>query len=73
MSYVVEVGAPAQLYVRNVPRDAIAVGIVRKETGETGALLRFRSGAYAQMNGNAIRPLDRREVLRAMQEAVRDS
>jgi hypothetical protein len=43
---------------------------VRKETGETGALLRFKNGAYAQMNGSAIRPLDRREVLRAMLEGV---
>jgi len=73
MAYVVEVGAPAQLYVREVPSGAVAVGIVRKETGETGALLRFRSGAYAQMNGNTVRRLDRREVLRAMQESVRDS
>ena len=68
MAYVVEVGAPAKLYARDVPTDAIAVGIVRIETGETGALLRFRSGAYAQMNGDTVRPLDRREVLRAMQE-----
>ena len=73
MRYVVEVGAPAQLYVRELPSNAVAVGIVRKDTGETGALLRFRSGAYAQMNGNAIRPLDRRKVLRAMEEAFRDS
>ena len=72
-SYIVEVGAPAPMYVRDMPSDAIAVGIVRNETGETGVLLRFRSGAYAQMNGNTFRPLDRREVLRAMQRAVRDS
>jgi len=70
MDYVVEIGAPAQLYVRAVPVGAVAVGIVRKETGETGALLRFKSGAYAQMNGHAIRPLSRRDVLRAMLKAV---
>lgn len=70
MAYDVEVGAPAALYARAVPMGATAVGIVRKETGETGALLRFGSGAYAQMNGNAIRPLDRREVLRAMISAL---
>ena len=73
MSYVVEVGAHAELYLRGVPSGAVAVGIVRTETGETGVLLRFRSGAYAQMNGNTVRPLDRREVLRAMQESVCDS
>lgn len=68
MAYDVEVGAPAQLYARALPAGATAVGIVRKETGETGALLRLRNGLYAQMNGSAIRPLDRREVLRAMLE-----
>ena len=70
MSYVVEIGAPAQFYTRAVPAGAVAVGIVRKETGETGALLRFRNGAYAQMNGTALRPLSRRDVLRAMQAAI---
>ena len=70
MAYDVEVGAPAQLYARAVPPGATAVGIVRKETGETGALLRFKSGAYAQMSGGAIRPLDRREVLRAMSKGL---
>ena len=70
MAYDVEVGAPAQLYARAVPTGATAVGIVRKETGETGALLRFQSGAYAQMNGSKIRPLDRREVLRAMSKGL---
>ena len=69
MAYVVEVGAPARLYIRDVPSDAMAVGIVRKDTGETGALVRFRSGAYAQMNGNTVRPLDRREVLRGGRKA----
>lgn len=67
----IEVGAPAQPYARALPAGAIAVGIVRKETGETGALLRFKNGAYVQMNGSAIRPLDRREVLRAMLDGVR--
>ena len=66
----IEVGAPAQLYARALPAGAIAVGIVRKKTGETGALLRFKNRAYVQMNGSAIRPLDRREVLRAMAEAL---
>lgn len=72
MAYVVEVGAPVKLYARDMPSDAIVVGIVRKETGETGVLLRFRSGTYAQMDGNTVHPLDRREVLRAMQESFRD-
>jgi hypothetical protein len=70
MGYDVEIGAPAQLYARTVPAGATAVGIVRKETGETGALLRFQNGVYAQMNGSKIRPLDRREVLRAMSKGL---
>jgi len=70
MNYIVEIGAPAQLYARAVPTGAVAVGIVRKKTG-TGALLRFRDGAYAQMNGLVLRPLNRRDVLRAMQAAIR--
>jgi len=70
MAYDVEVGAPAQLYARAVPAGATAVGIVRKETGETGALLRFQNGVYVQMSGSKIRPLDRREVLRAMSKGL---
>ena len=71
MGYDIEVGGPAQLYARTVPAGAVPVGIVRKrETGETGALLRFRSGAYAQLNGSKLRPLDRREVLRAMAKGL---
>jgi hypothetical protein len=55
-----------------VPRGTIsgAAEIRKKDTGETGALLRFKSGAYAQMNGSNIRPLDRREVIRAMSKGL---
>jgi len=70
MDYVVEIGAPAQLYARALPAGAVAVGIVRKETGETGALLRFANGAYAQMNGQVPRPLSRRAVFLAMRAAI---
>ena len=71
MQYDVEVGAPAELYARAIPAGAIAVGIVReKETGKTGALLRFQSGVYAQMNGSKIRPLDRGKVVSAMRSGI---
>jgi len=71
MGYDVEVGAPAELYTRAIPAGATAVGIVRKkDTGETGALLRFPNGVYAQMNGSKIRPLDRGEVVSAMRSAI---
>lgn len=69
MGLHVEVGGPAHLYARNIPAVATAVGIVRVETGEVGALVRFRGGAYAQMNDHRIRPLPTREVIRAMMAA----
>jgi hypothetical protein len=71
MGYDVEVGAPTQLYARALPAGATAVGLVReKRTGATGALLRFNSGVYARMNGSKIWPLDRREVIHAMSNAL---
>ena len=66
MALHVEVGGPAHLFARNIPAVASVVGVVRNESGEVGALVRFRGGAYAQMNDHRIRPLDRREVIRAM-------
>ena len=70
MAIEVELGGPAHLYAPAIPAGAIAVGTIRREDGRTGALLRFRTGAYAQMIDEAIRALDRREVLRAMASAL---
>lgn len=58
MAYHVEVGGPVHLYAKAIPAGATAVGVIRSENGDTGALLRFRSGAYAQMNDDGVRPLD---------------
>jgi len=66
MAYHVEVGGPAHLYAGAIPAGAIAVGVIRSEKGDSGALLRFRTGAYAQMNDAGVCPLDRDEVVRAM-------
>jgi hypothetical protein len=66
----VEVGGPAHLFVRELPAGAMAVGVIRGDDGVAGALLRFRNGAYAQMNEEAIRALDRIDVLRAMSVAL---
>ena len=68
----VEVGGPAHLYAREMPAGAMAVGVIRSDDGIAGALLRFRNGAYAQMNDEAIRALDRLDVLRAMSAALQE-
>lgn len=70
MVYQVEIGGPAHLYAREFPAGAMPVGVVRNDDGIAGALLRFRSGAYAQMNDHAVRALDRPRVLRAMTAAL---
>jgi hypothetical protein len=64
----VEVGGPAYLYATTLPAGAVAVGTVTRKSGLVGALLRFRNGAYAQMNGHVVKALDRRDVIRAMRE-----
>ena len=66
MAYHVEVGGPAHLYASAIPTGATAVGVIRTDKGNAGALIRFRTGAYAQMNDAGVRPLDRKEVVRAM-------
>jgi hypothetical protein len=71
--YHVEIGGPVHLYAREVPAGAMAVGVIRTDDGVAGALVRFRNGAYAQMNDLAIRALDRLEVLRAMSTALQDT
>lgn len=70
MVYHVEVGGPVHLYAPEIPAGAMAVGVIRGDDGAAGALLRFRNGAYAQMNDSTLRALDRLEVLRAMAAAV---
>ena len=71
MAVRIEVGGPAHLYFNTLPRGAGAVGVIRREDGDAGALLRFRrSGEYVQMIGDAIRPLDRAEIVAAMREGI---
>jgi hypothetical protein len=70
MVYHVEIGGPAHLYLQDVPAGAMAVGVIRDDDGAAGALLRFRTGAYARMNDGAVRALDRLKVLRAMAAAL---
>jgi hypothetical protein len=69
MRYQIEVGGPVQLFARTLPADSVPVGIIRLANGETGALIRFRgSGEYARLNSDRLRPLSKREVIRALQE-----
>jgi hypothetical protein len=71
MAMHIEVGGPAHLYFTTLPRGADAVGVIRRDGVEPAALLRFRrSGEYAQMIGDTIRPLDRGEVVSAMRYGI---
>jgi hypothetical protein len=65
----VNIGGPAHLYMNAIPADVMVIGTVTRKSGETGALVRDRAGAFAQMNGRVLRPLDKREVVCAMIEA----
>ena len=73
MAYQVEIGGPAHLYAPEIPAGAMPVGVVRNDDGVVGALLRFRDGAYAQMNDHAVRALNRLKVLRAMAAALEET
>ncbi|MGE5668004.1 MAG: hypothetical protein ACM338_07400 [Betaproteobacteria bacterium] len=64
----VELGGPAHLFAQEIPSGAVAVGTVIRKSGIAGALLRFRNGSYAQMNGAVVKALNRQDVIRAMRE-----
>jgi hypothetical protein len=65
----VNIGGPAHLYTNAIPPELMVIGTVERKSGEVGALVRNSGGAYAQMNGMVLQPLDRREVVCAMAEA----
>jgi hypothetical protein len=65
----VNIGGPAHLYTNAIPADVMVIGTVTRKSGETGALVRDRAGAFVQMNGRVLRPLDKREVICAMIKA----
>lgn len=52
-----------------LPANAEALGIVQRETLETGALIRLGSGNYVQGNAGAIRTLDQRDVKAAIERS----
>ncbi len=51
-----------------LPYGAVAVGTVKRDTGETGALLLLASGRYVQGNARVYRTLDQRAVNAALRK-----
>lgn len=49
-----------------LPTNAEAIGVVQRETLETGALIKLSSGVYVQGNAGAIRTLDPKAVEAAL-------
>lgn len=68
----VNIGGPAHLYTNAIPAGMMAIGTVTRKSGEVGALVRYQGGAYAQLNGSLVCPLDKRDVIGAMLEARDD-
>ncbi len=48
--------------VMPLPTDAEALGVVRRDVGDSGALIRLASGVYVQGNAGSIRTLPQREI-----------
>ena len=65
----VNIGGPAHLYTAAIPADLMVLGTIMRKSGEIGALVRCPSGAFAQLNGMVLQPLNKREVVCAMTEA----
>ena len=49
-----------------LPANAEAIGVVQRDSLETGALIRLSTGIYVQGNATAIRTLDQSEVIAAL-------
>ena len=53
-----------------IPDDATVLGTVTRAGTDTGALIQFdKTGLYAQVNCGAIRTLDQRKVVAALNSA----
>lgn len=48
--------------VMPLPKGAEALGLVKRDTGETGALIRLANGKYVQGNAGGIRTLNANDV-----------
>lgn len=49
-----------------LPEGAEALGLVRRDIGDTGALLKLASGYYVQGNAGSIRALPQSEIVAAL-------
>lgn len=52
-----------------LPANAEAIGVVQRETLETGALIRLSTGIYVQGNAGSIRTLPQRDVKEAIERS----
>lgn len=55
-----------RLYASIFPKGSTVLGTVCRGAGDTGVLVRFQSGIYAQVNAGVIRTLDQRGVREAL-------
>jgi hypothetical protein len=67
----VDLGGAWRLYWGNapIPAGAQPLGTVTRGLGDTGALLRFANGNYAQGNASTLRALDQRKIVAALDAA----
>lgn len=50
-----------------IPAGSQIAGTVSRDVGDTGALIRTAAGIYVQGNAGALRSLDQRKVIAAME------
>ena len=71
-SYTIDMAGPWRRYQRDIPRDWIVLGTIRRDSDHSaGALARSVIGVYAQFNAGAFHSLDQRAVLAALHRATR--
>lgn len=73
-SYTIDMAGPWRHYQREILRDWIILGTIRRESDHsTGALARSAIGVYVQFNAGAAHSLDQRAVLAALHHATQAS
>ena len=64
--YTAQVNGPWRLYTRVCPADWQMIGTIQRGL-DIGALAKSPMGVYCQINTGAVRALDQRKVLAALQ------
>jgi hypothetical protein len=73
MPVTVDLKASPKLYSNTWPAGADVIGVVRRDNGERGALVRIRrTGLLVQVNDGGTRSLPQRETETALAEAMAD-